>query len=154
MMLALPAWRLEDFSDTMTDGRVTRPGTIFVQAGDAELKKQLSPGEVSIIYPDDTKGEHKSLPDLLDQIPGVYVRCVTGTGQYTTARIRASAPSQVEYLFDGISYKTGSESATDLSTIPMSNVHALRSIAARHLRAFLARRSAARSTSSPSGRTR
>lgn len=87
-----------------------------------ELKDVLSPGVVSIVYPDDVKGEHKSLPDLLDQIPGVYARRVAGTGQYTTASIRGSAPSQVNIYIDGIPYNTASESATDLSTIPMSNV--------------------------------
>ena len=87
-----------------------------------ELKDVLSPGAVSVVYPDDVKGEHKALPDLLDQIPGVYARRVAGTGQYTTASIRGSSPSQVNIYIDGVPYNTSSEAATDLSTIPMSNV--------------------------------
>lgn len=87
-----------------------------------ELQDALSPGVVSVVYPDDVKGEHKSLPELLDRIPGVYVRRVAGTGQYTTASIRGSAPSQVNIYIDGVPFNLASETAADLSTIPISNV--------------------------------
>lgn len=87
-----------------------------------ELQDALSPGVVSVVYPDDAKGEHKSLPELLDRIPGVYVRRVAGTGQYTTASIRGSAPSQVNIYIDGVPFNLASETAADLSTIPISNV--------------------------------
>lgn len=87
-----------------------------------ELQDILSPGVVSVVYPDDTRGEHKALPDLLDQIPGVYVRRVGGTGGYTTTSIRGSAPSQVNIYIDGVPFNTSSETAADLSTIPISNV--------------------------------
>ncbi|MCJ2189214.1 TonB-dependent receptor domain-containing protein [Novosphingobium beihaiensis] len=87
-----------------------------------ELRNVLSPGVVSVVYPDDTRGEHKSLPDLLDQIPGVFVRRVAGTGGYTTTSIRGSAPSQVNIYIDGVPYNTSSEVAADISTIPIENV--------------------------------
>ncbi|MCB5185504.1 TonB-dependent receptor [Methylobacillus gramineus] len=95
---------------------------IDVTGSRTALRDVLSPGVVSVVYPDDVKGEHKSLPELLDQIPGVYVRRVAGTGQYTTASIRGSAPSQVNVYIDGIPVNTSSETAADLSTISMSNV--------------------------------
>jgi outer membrane cobalamin receptor len=82
----------------------------------------LSPGVVSVAYPDDVKGEHKSIPDLLDQIPGVYVRRLGGNGHYTTATIRGSEPSQVNIYIDGVPLNTASESAADLSTLPIANV--------------------------------
>lgn len=104
------------------DEESTQLETITVTGTQPELKDILSPGEVSVVYPDDVKGEHKALPDLLDQIPGVYARRVAGTGQYTTASIRGSSPSQVNIYIDGVPYNTSSEAATDLSTIPMSNV--------------------------------
>ncbi|QZN99177.1 TonB-dependent receptor plug domain-containing protein [Chenggangzhangella methanolivorans] len=100
----------------------TQLETITVVGDEPKLKDVQSPGEVSVVYPDDVKGEHKSLPDLLDQIPGVYARRVAGTGQYTTASIRGSSPSQVNIYIDGVPYNTASEAATDISTIPMSNV--------------------------------
>ncbi|WP_257541818.1 MULTISPECIES: TonB-dependent receptor domain-containing protein [unclassified Sphingobium] len=87
-----------------------------------ELRDILSPGVVSVVYPDDTRGEHKALPDLLDQIPGVYVRRVGGTGGYTTTSIRGSAPSQVNIYIDGVPFNLSSETAADISTIPISNV--------------------------------
>lgn len=86
------------------------------------LREVLSPGVVSVAYPDDVKGEHKTIPDLLDQIPGVYVRRLGGSAHYTTATIRGSAPSQVNIYIDGVPLNTASESAADLSTLPISNV--------------------------------
>ena len=96
--------------------------TVEVRANRVVSPDTLSPGSVSIAYPDDVKGEHKSLPDLLDQIPGVYVRRVSGTGQYTTASIRGSAPSQVNIYIDGVPFNLASEGAADLSTIPINAV--------------------------------
>ncbi|MDR1227975.1 MAG: TonB-dependent receptor [Azoarcus sp.] len=93
-----------------------------VVVSDSALREVLSPGVVSVVRPDDTKGEHKSLPELLDQIPGVFVRRLAGTGHYTTASIRGSAPTQVNVYIDGIPVNTSSETAADLSTISMSNV--------------------------------
>lgn len=105
------------------DEAPTRLSQVVVTANSREqLADRLSPGVVSVVYPDDTQGEHKSLPDLLDQIPGVYARRVAGTGQYTTTSIRGSSPSQVNIYIDGVPYNTSSEVAADLSTLPMSNV--------------------------------
>lgn len=95
---------------------------IRVTGSRAELQDLLSPGVVSVAYPDDVKGEHKTIPDLLDQIPGVYVRRLSGSGHYTTASIRGSAPSQVNIFIDGVPLNTASETAADLSTLPISNV--------------------------------
>jgi len=95
---------------------------VIVTDSRSDLRDVLSPGVVSVVYPDDVKGEHKSLPELLDQIPGVYVRRVAGTGQYTTASIRGSAPSQVNIYIDGVPVNLSSETAADLSTLAMSNV--------------------------------
>ncbi len=97
--------------------------SVEVRASREELLETLSPGAVTVVYPDDTKGEFKSLPDLLDQIPGVYVRRVAGpdTG-YTTASIRGSAPTQVNIYIDGIPFNLASEAAADLSTLPINDV--------------------------------
>lgn len=95
---------------------------VVVTDSRTDLKEVLSPGVVSVAYPDDVKGEHKSIPDLLDQIPGVYVRRMSGSGHYTTASIRGSAPSQVNVYIDGVPLNTASETAADLSTLPVSNV--------------------------------
>jgi outer membrane receptor protein involved in Fe transport len=96
--------------------------TVEVKAGREELLETLSPGTVSVVYPDDTKGEFKSLPDLLDEVPGVYVRRVSGTGQYTTTSVRGSSPTEVNIYVDGVPFNLASEVAADLSTIPVNDV--------------------------------
>jgi outer membrane receptor protein involved in Fe transport len=96
--------------------------SVEVRAGRAELLDTLSPGTVSVVYPDNTKGEFKSLPDLLDEVPGVYVRRVSGTGQYTTTSVRGSSPTQVNIYVDGVPFNLASEAAADLSTIPVNDV--------------------------------
>jgi outer membrane receptor protein involved in Fe transport len=96
--------------------------SVDVRASREEIATALSPGAVSVAYPDDTKGEFKSMPELLDQIPGVYVRRESGSGQYTTASIRGGAPTQVNIYVDGVPFNVASEVAADLSTLPVSNV--------------------------------
>jgi outer membrane receptor protein involved in Fe transport len=95
---------------------------VEVVAEAQDLRDVLSPGVVSIVRPDDVKGEHKALSDLLDQIPGVYVRRQSGSGHYTTASIRGSAPSQVNIYVDGVPMNLANEVAADISTLPISNV--------------------------------
>ncbi|MDR0674418.1 MAG: hypothetical protein LBF93_12405, partial [Zoogloeaceae bacterium] len=71
---------------------IFRLPAVTVSGSREDPRDILSPGVVSVVYPDDVKGEHKALSDLLDQIPGVYVRRQSGSGHYTTASIRGSAP--------------------------------------------------------------
>ncbi|MBN9424760.1 MAG: hypothetical protein BGO63_13070 [Candidatus Accumulibacter sp. 66-26] len=134
----------EPAADTR-EGREAQLPLVVVTDSRADLKDILSPGVVSVAYPDDVKGEHKSIPDLLDQIPGVYVRRMSGSGHYTTASIRGSAPSQVNIYIDGVPLNTASETAADLSTLPISNVERVEV----YRGTTPARRSAAPSTSSP-----
>jgi outer membrane receptor protein involved in Fe transport len=96
--------------------------TVTVVGSREELRDILSPGVVSVVYPDDVKGEHKALPDLLDQIPGVFVRRESTSGHYTTASIRGAAPSQVNIYVDGVPMNLANEVAADISTLPISNV--------------------------------
>jgi vitamin B12 transporter len=96
--------------------------SVEVRASRDEIRETLSPGTVTVVYPDDVKGEFKSLPELLDQIPGVYVNRVSGNGQYTTVSIRGSSPSEVNIYIDGVPYNLASEAAADLSTLSIANV--------------------------------
>jgi hypothetical protein len=47
-------------------------GEITVEAKRPDWESKLSPGSVTVIRPDDYKGEQKSLPDLLKDVPGVH----------------------------------------------------------------------------------
>lgn len=93
-----------------------------VEAKRPDWEDKLSPGTVTVIRPDDYKGEQKELPDLLKMVPGVHVREVNGKGQYTTVTVRGSTAAQVGIFVDGVLTNLGGDSAVDLSTIPVKNV--------------------------------
>lgn len=95
---------------------------VTVEAKRPEWESQLSPGTVTVIHPEEFKGEQKSLPDLLKEVPGVHVREVNGKGQYTTVTIRGSTAAQVGVFVDGVMTNLGGDSAVDISTIPVKNV--------------------------------
>lgn len=98
-------------------------GTEEVSAEAAEEDTRLlSPGAVSVIRPDDMKGEQKNLPELLKMIPGLHVVEAKGRGAYTVATIRGSSASQVSLFVDGVLMNLASEDAVDLTTIPIDNV--------------------------------
>ena len=95
---------------------------ITVEAARPDWETKLSPGSVTVIRPDDYKGEQKTLPDLMRKVPGVHVREVNGKGQYTTVTVRGSTAAQVGVFVDGVLSNLGGDSAVDLSTIPVANV--------------------------------
>lgn len=68
---------------------------VTVEAKRPDWEAKLSPGTVTVIRPDDYKGEQKDLPDLLKMVPGVHVRELNGKGQYTTVSVRGSTAAQV-----------------------------------------------------------
>ena len=95
---------------------------ITVEAARPDWETKLSPGSVTVIRPDEYKGEQKTLPDLMRKVPGVHVREVNGKGQYTTVTVRGSTAAQVGVFIDGVLSNLGGDSAVDLSTIPVANV--------------------------------
>ena len=95
---------------------------ITVEAKRPAWEEILSPGTVTIIRPEEFKGEQKSLPDFLKMVPGVHVREVNGKGQYTTVTVRGSTAAQVGVFVDGVLTNLGGDAAVDISTIPVSNV--------------------------------
>lgn len=95
---------------------------LTVEAPRPDWEEKLSPGTVTVIRPSKYKGEQKSLPDLLKEVPGVHVREVNGKGQYTTVTVRGSTAAQVGVFIDGVMSNLGGDTAVDLSTIPVKNV--------------------------------
>jgi vitamin B12 transporter len=93
-----------------------------VEAKRPDWESKLSPGTVTVIRPDDYKGEQKDLADFLKMVPGVHVREINGKGQYTTVSVRGSTAAQVGIFVDGILFNLGGDSAADISTIPVRNV--------------------------------
>lgn len=96
--------------------------TVTVEAKRPDWESKLSPGTVTVIRPDDYKGEQKTLPELLKMVPGVHVREVNGKGQYTTVTVRGSTSAQVGVFVDGVLFNLGGDAAADISTIPVQNV--------------------------------
>lgn len=93
-----------------------------VEAKRPDWESRLSPGTVTVIRPDDYKGEQKTLPDLLKKVPGIHVREVNGRGHYTTVSVRGSTAAQVGIFIDGVLTNLGGDSAVDISTLPIKNV--------------------------------
>jgi outer membrane cobalamin receptor len=89
---------------------------------DREEDKYLSPGMVTVIRPEEKSGEQRSLPDLLDDVPGLRVIRLQGRNGYATASVRGSTSSQVAVYVDGVLMNLESESAVDLSVIPVEDV--------------------------------
>lgn len=97
-------------------------GEITVEAKRPNWEEKLSPGTVTVIRPEEFKGEQKTLPDFLKMVPGVHVREVNGKGQYTTVTMRGSTAAQVGVFIDGVLTNLGGDAAVDISTIPVKNV--------------------------------
>jgi outer membrane receptor protein involved in Fe transport len=97
------------------------PG-LTVEADRPAWERDLSPGAVSVVYPEEYKGEQKSLPDLLERVPGLFIQRVSGAGHYAVARVRASTAAQVHVYVDGVLMNLNGEAAVNLSTIPAENV--------------------------------
>ena len=108
--------------ETENDGMDFTLEGVTVEAKRPDWEAKLSPGTVTVIRPDDYKGEQKDLPDLLKMVPGVHVRELNGKGQYTTVSVRGSTAAQVGVFVDGVLFNLGGDAAADISTIPVHNV--------------------------------
>ena len=89
--------------------------------GEAE-DKYLSPGAVTVLRPAEREGEQRSLPDLLEDVPGIRVIRLSGRNGYSVASIRGSTSAQAAVYVDGVLINLQSESAVDLSSIPVDQV--------------------------------
>jgi outer membrane cobalamin receptor len=89
---------------------------------DANEDKYLSPGMVTVIRPEERAGEQRNLPDLLEEVPGLRIIRLQGRHGYAVASVRGSTSAQVAVYVDGVLMNLQSESAVDLSTIPVDNV--------------------------------
>ena len=111
---ALPASSAVNLPEELVEG-----SAIYDEAAE---DKYVSPGTVTVIRPAEREGEQRSLPDLLEEVPGLRVVRVRGRHGYAVASVRGSTSSQVAVYVDGILMNLGSEAAVDLSTIPADNV--------------------------------
>jgi outer membrane cobalamin receptor len=109
--VTVPSWATE-----------TTVSPVVVTASTLMEDQEKSAGSVTVIKPEKTKGEFKTLPDLLEQSAGIHVIEAKGRGGYSVASVRGSTAAQVAVYVDDILVNLGSESAVDLSAIPVENV--------------------------------
>lgn len=121
-LLALFLPFLANLTSPCTASAVTEIPAVMVTASAMLEDQDYSPGSVTIIRPEETEGEFKTLPDLLDQSVGVHIIRARGRGGYTVASVRGSTSAQVAVYVDGTLVNLESEGAVDLSTIPVENV--------------------------------
>ena len=89
-----------------------------IVSAEAEEESDLSPGAVTVIRTEDFKGEQKTLPDMLENVPGLRVIRLQGRHGYSVASVRGSTSAQVAVYIDGVLANLQSEPAVDLSAIP------------------------------------
>jgi len=104
------------------DEPVKLPGETVTASADREDTSLLSPGTVTVVKPEQLKGEQKNLPEILKRVPGLHVIEAKGRGAYTVASVRGSTAAEVSVFVDGVLMNIGSEAAVDLTTIPVENV--------------------------------
>lgn len=63
------------------DDMAFRMAGVTVEAKRPDWESKLSPGTVTVIRPEEFKGEQKDLADFLKMVPGVHVREVNGKGR-------------------------------------------------------------------------
>ncbi len=95
---------------------------VTVTASPWEEASRATPGTVTVLRPEESEGEGKTLGDLLEQSAGVHVIRVEGRGGYVVASIRGSTGAQVAVYVDGVLMNLGGEGAVNLATIPADTV--------------------------------
>lgn len=76
----------------------------------------------TVIYPEDYHEQVLTLPDLLSQQTGIFVKGFGGLGKLSTVTIRGSTAEQVSVYLDGIKLNTGQGGAFDFSSLPLSAI--------------------------------
>ncbi len=105
-----------------TPGEALELPQVTVTAPVWEEASLATPGTVTVLRPEESEGEGKTLGDLLEQSAGVHVIRVEGRGGYSVASIRGSTGAQVAVYVDGVLMNLGGEGAVNLATIPAETV--------------------------------
>jgi outer membrane cobalamin receptor len=76
----------------------------------------------TVLYPEDHYKQLTTLPELLSQQVGVFIKGFDGLGQLSTVSIRGSSAEQVSVFLDGIKINTAQGGAVDFSTLPLGGI--------------------------------
>lgn len=101
---------------------VDLPETVVTATPIDDDARYASPGAVTIVRPAERAGEARTLPELIEDVPGLAVIRARGRHGYTVASVRGSTSSQVAVYVDGVLMNLQSEAAVDLSAIPTEQI--------------------------------
>ena len=73
-----------------------------------------------MIRPEKYEKQFKTIPEVLEETPGITVRQAGGLGQLSTVSIRGSSAEQVAVFLDGVRLNTAAGGAVDFSTLPLN----------------------------------
>ncbi len=76
----------------------------------------------SVVTPDRTPRSAETLPDLLDDLPGVSVSRLGGVGASALLSLRGSSWDQVSVYLDGVNLNMAAGGGVDLGTVPIGDV--------------------------------
>jgi outer membrane receptor protein involved in Fe transport len=96
--------------------RTTPPAVVEERAPDARPEDPTA--FTHVIEADEFAGENQRVEDLVDRVPGVYVRRFGGPGDASEISIRGATGAQVVVLLDGVRLNSAQSGSVDLSTIP------------------------------------
>ena len=95
---------------------------------DELLSRRDAPAAVSVVevglpgQANAPSAYRQSVAELLVGQPGVQIRRSGGLGQWSGASLRGAAPGQVAVFLDGVPLSRGSQSAVDLSQLPLDGL--------------------------------
>lgn len=98
-----------------------RTPEVLVEAESNESQDKPS-AFVTVIDPRRYEDQLITLPEILSEQVGVFVRASGGLGQLSTVSIRGSSAQQVSVYLDGIKINTASGGAVDFSTLPLGGI--------------------------------
>ncbi len=89
---------------------------------DAPSETSLHTGVASVVETEADRGKGLVLPDLIEPVPGVYLRRLGGAAGYTTLSIRGSSADNVAIVLDDLPLATSTLGPVDLALIPLESV--------------------------------
>jgi outer membrane cobalamin receptor len=93
-------------------------GTMKVRA----LQRDIESGTAVHLSVEDFRRTSSDVPGILEHVAGVTVRRSGGIGEYASASIRGSNPSDVQVYLNGIPLNSAAGGAVDIGKIPLESV--------------------------------
>src|SRR3989338_3493475 len=91
-------------------------------AGREEASAASAGASTTVIRPEKYEKQFKTIPEVLEETPGITVRQAGGLGQLSTVSIRGSSAEQVAVFLDGVRLNTAAGGAVDFSTLPLNQL--------------------------------